>query len=286
MPRYEGSDETLLHYEDGTGSAGGGDRTPFIVLAGGPARHPLYLGDVGGLGDVQRMVVPHLRGVGRTPMPEQTERGSFWSQAEDIDRLRAHLGVDRMVVLAHSAGTRVAISFAAQFPESVEALLLITPPAGYLVTEPSETATIGRRRQGDPIFESAFATLRAGPAGEDDDSFNAWQRAAAPAGYARWGAEEKAHAQIGRWSRPAAEAFFSVAPPADLEARLGQVKAPVLVVAGAEDSLTGAAQAIALARPFPAGDSVVIPDSGHYPWIEQPVRFRQAVDAFLERHSS
>lgn len=228
------------------------------------------------------MIIPHLRGVGRTPMPDQPERGSFWSQAADIERLRVHLGVDRIVVVAHSAGTRVALSFGAEFPESVEKLVLITPPAGYLVTEVSDTAAIGRRRQGDSIFESAFAALMAGPAGDDDASFNAWQRDSAPAGYASWGAREKAHAQIGRWSRPAAEAFFSVAPPADLAARLGQVRAPVLVVAGAEDSLTGAVQATAMARLFPAGESTVLPDSGHYPWVEQPVRFRQAVDAFLQ----
>lgn len=286
MPSYFGPHGELLHFDDIGAGNGEAERVITVLLAGGPARHPSYLGDGAGLGEERRLIVAHLRGVGRTPAPEQPERGSFWSQAEDIEHLREHLDADRLVVVGHSAGTRVALSFAARFPDRVEKLVLITPPAAYLVEEPSDTETIRRRRQGDVIFESAFATLMAGPAGDDDDSFNAWQRDSAPVGYARWGAREEAHTQVGRWNRPAAEAFFSVAPPDDLAARLGQMRAPTLVIAGAEDSLTGAAQASALARLFPAGESVVIGESGHYPWLEQPVGFRQAIDEFLRRDPS
>jgi pimeloyl-ACP methyl ester carboxylesterase len=61
------------------------------------------------------------------------DRGSWWRQAEDVDRLRASLGLNRCAVVAHSAGTRLAIAYAAQFPDRLAALLLITPPASYLI---------------------------------------------------------------------------------------------------------------------------------------------------------
>ena len=57
--------------------------------------------------------------------------------------------------------------------------------------------------------------------------------------------------------------------------------APVLVVAGRQDALVGLAPVLALAELFPAGRSVVINDAGHYPWVEQPLAFRRAVDEFF-----
>jgi pimeloyl-ACP methyl ester carboxylesterase len=62
---------------------------------------------------------------------------------------------------------------------------------------------------------------------------------------------------------------------------LTSVRAPVLVVAGAQDALTGLAPVLALAERFPAGRSVVIEAAGHYPWVEQPTAFRRAVDPFF-----
>ena len=58
--------------------------------------------------------------------------------------------------------------------------------------------------------------------------------------------------------------------------------APVLVLAGAEDAIAGAAPVAALARRFPTGRAVVLEACGHYPWVEQPAAFRAAVDAFLD----
>jgi len=72
-----------------------------------------------------------------------------------------------------------------------------------------------------------------------------------------------------------------VDPPADLAARLSDVTAPVLVIAGAEDCSAGVAPVTALAKLFPASEVVVIDRCGHFPWVEQPTDFRQAVDGFL-----
>ena len=253
MPSYESFDGSALHYDDVRRKGSVGDECPVILLAGGAARHPSYLGDLAGLSDRHRLIVPHLRGVGRTAAPDQEELGSFWTQADDIEHLRVHLGFDRVVLVAHSAGTRLAIAYASQFALRVHGLVLITPPAAYLVDEPSDAHTLSEKRCGDAVFEAAFAALEAGPQTVDDDGFNAWQLETAPAGYSNWGAKERSHATTGRWSLPATKAYFSIAPPRDLAARLGQVKAPVLVIAGAEDCITGLAPVTALARLFPTG---------------------------------
>ncbi len=55
-------------------------------------------------------------------------------------------------MVAHSAGTRLAIAYAARFRDRLSALLLITPPASYLVDVPSDASTLAAARMADPVF--------------------------------------------------------------------------------------------------------------------------------------
>jgi pimeloyl-ACP methyl ester carboxylesterase len=281
MPIFPGFDGAQLHYDELYRGDNVNGALPLVTLAGGAARDPSYLGDLAGLDTEQRLIVPHLRGVGRSPLPDSAEAASYWRQAEDIEQLRAHLGLERVYLLGHSAGTRLAISYAAQFPERLAGLVLVTPPAGYLVDVPSDTEELIDKRRGEPAFDAALTAWAAGPDAHDDDAFNAWWSRVAPLGYATWTATEQAHAAIGRTSFAANRAFFSVDPPHDLAERLGKVTAPVLIVAGAQDCSAGAAQGIALAKLFPAGAAVTIERCGHHPWVEQPTAFRHEIDQFL-----
>jgi pimeloyl-ACP methyl ester carboxylesterase len=208
-----------LHYDlSGTG------RT-VIVLAGGAARHPSYLGDLAGIPG--QRATPHLRGVGDSPAPATPEAGSYWNQAADIETLRKHLGLPTLTLIAHSAGTRLAIAYAAQYPDRVNRMLLITPPAGYLVTVPSDADEISAHRRGEPAFDTAVAALSTMPQpGASDDEFATWQETTAPAGYAAWTEKEQAHAKTGRWYPAAVFAYFSVTPPHDLPDRLSVTARP------------------------------------------------------------
>ncbi|GIF15539.1 alpha/beta fold hydrolase [Actinoplanes teichomyceticus] len=320
MPIYTGFDGTPLHYDD----TAPGDHPPVIVLAGGAARHPDYLGDLAGLPDRHRLLVPHLRGVGRSPaaplapqtgpdaepaapqtpqiapdpepvdaasrpdeagaeaaVPDPGQAGAYWRQAADLERLRVHLGQERIVLVGHSAGTRLALAYAAQYPDRVAGLALVTPPATYLVDTPPDAEDLIARRRGEPAFDAAEAASKAGPDLGDDAAFNAWHRACAPLGYAAWGPAEQTHALVGEWALPAVKAYFSVDPPADFATRLARVTAPVLVIAGAEDCLTGLAPVVALATLFPSGRAEVLARCGHYPWVEQPAAFRRVLDEYL-----
>lgn len=271
MPTYRGADGAELHYDIR------GDGPTVIVLGGGAPRHPDYLGDLAGLTDHLRLVIPHHRGVGRSPAAEG-DIASWWHQAADVEQLRLHLGLERAVVAGHSSGTRLAIAFAVQHPSSVSRLLLATPPAAYLVDEPSDVPAIAARRT-DAEFARAFARLADGYA--DQEALEQWIADTAPAGYARWGEAEQLHSRVGESDAQVNRAYFAIAPPADLPQRLATVREPVLVIAGSEDALTGVTQAVALAGLFPNGSVTVIDACGHYPWVEQPGAFRDAVLPFL-----
>ncbi|BAL90073.1 hypothetical protein AMIS_48530 [Actinoplanes missouriensis 431] len=277
MPIHTGADGAQLYHDD---THPGSAEPPLIVLAGGAARHPDYFGDLGGLGARQRLVIPHLRGVGRSP---GGQHGSYWEQAADLEGLREHLGLDRIRLAGHSAGTRLATAYAARFPERLDRLILITPPATHLVGVAADTDRLRARRGGEPVFDAAVAAAAEGPDLSGEDAFHAWYARCAPLGYAAWTRIEQEHARAGRFALPAMRAYFGVEPPADFAALLGRVTAPVTVIAGAEDCLTGLAPVVALADIFPDGEAVVIEDCGHYPWVEKPAEF---VAAMLGKRSN
>ena len=273
MPTFVAEDGTTLHYDEA------GEGRTIIVLPGGAGRHPEYLGDLAGLPG--RLLTVHFRGAGRSPAATTKEAGSYWHQARDLEALRAHLGLERLDLAAHSAGTRVAIAYAAQYPDRVASMLLITPPVAYLTGTPSDVEEITADRAGDPVFDAAMAAMRQGPGTPTQEAFEKWQALTAPATYAAWTEKEQTHAQVGHTLWSTVQAFSSVPPPADLPDRLAKVTARVRIIAGAQDATTGLAPVLAAARLFPNGEAVVIDDCGHYPWVEQPDSFHRAAARFV-----
>ncbi len=73
-----------------------------------------------------RIIAPSRFGYLRTPMPADATPAS---QAEAHVCLLDHLGIERAVVMAHSAGSPSAIQLAVRHPERVAALVLIAPAA-------------------------------------------------------------------------------------------------------------------------------------------------------------
>jgi pimeloyl-ACP methyl ester carboxylesterase len=267
MPTYRASDGSTLHYDES------GEGRTLVVLAGGAARHPSYLGDLAGLPG--HLVTVHLRGVGESPGPA----GSYWQQAHDLEDLREHLGLAQLDLVAHSAGTRLAMAYAAQYPDTLASMLLITPPSAHLTDTPSDAEEITAHRRGEPTFDKAVAAFAREVTTQPE--FDEWLADTAPASYAAWTPRTQAHSQVGATSIAAAGAYFSVAPPAEFPQLLGKTQAKVRIIAGAQDFSTGLAPVLAAAKLFANGEAVVIDGSGHFPWVEKPAAFREAADPFV-----
>ncbi|MDP9436236.1 MAG: alpha/beta hydrolase, partial [Actinomycetota bacterium] len=120
---------TTLSAPDGTRLAytSQGSGPPLLCLPGGPGRAGAYLEDLAGLADVRTLVVLDNRATGRSQVPADPASLRFDRLAGDVEALREHLGVEQAEVLGHSAGTLVAQAWAANHPERVRALVLVTP---------------------------------------------------------------------------------------------------------------------------------------------------------------
>jgi proline iminopeptidase len=70
----------------------------------------------------------------------------------------------------------------------------------------------------------------------------------------------------------------------DLRPLVGGISAPVLLIAGELDFITGPIQANALAQKIPSCDVVVLPECGHIPATEEPEVYRKMMLDWVADH--
>ncbi|MFF3450165.1 alpha/beta fold hydrolase [Streptomyces sp. NPDC002667] len=278
MPAFSAYDGTELAFDTL------GDGPPLVCLPGGPMQDCAYLGDLGGLSAHRRLIMADPRGTGRSTIP--ADPGSYRCDrlVDDVEALREHLGLDRMDLLAHSAGTNPAVLYAQRHPERVGRLALITPSVfavGVDVTGEARRATASLRRD-EPWFPEAFAALEAIVAGDGDA---AAFRAIAPFWYGRWDEAARAHRDAGDKHRnhEAAARFgeSGAFTPDTTRAAMGRLESPVLVLAGELDLNSPPPAMAEVAALFPHAELVVRAGAGHFPWLDDPEGFVATTEAFL-----
>ncbi|BAC68966.1 alpha/beta hydrolase [Streptomyces avermitilis] len=278
MPNFSAPDGTELAYHTR------GEGEPLVVLPGGAMRASAYLGDLGGLGARRRLVLLDLRGTGDSAEPADPATYRCDRLVDDVEALRVHLGLERMDVLAHSAGGNLAMLYAARYPERIARLALITatPWAVGMGVRGEDRLAAARLRKGEPWFEAAFPAFEAWLAESGD-----WDPVFEPFFYGRWDDAARAHAAGGeeQTNDEAGDRYGSAGaydPPAT-RAALAGLTAPVLVYAGELDGGPRPELARRVADVFPAAEFAVQPGGGHYPWLDDPGWFTARVEAFLAR---
>ncbi|MGR4878335.1 alpha/beta fold hydrolase [Streptomyces sp. LARHCF249] len=274
MHTFSAPDGTLLAYR----THGSGD--PVVCLPGGPA-DSAYLGDLGGLSAHRRLIVPDLRGTGRSARPEDPSSYRCDRLVDDVEALRTHLGLPAMDLLAHSAGANLAVQYAARFPHRVSRLALIAPgtrAVGIEITGEARRA-LARLRSDQPWFPDAFAALEAISAGTGSD----WD-AIAPFFCGRWDDRARRHHAAGQPVNMEAVALFAAEgafDPQTTRTALAAFAAPVLLLAGEFDLNSPPGSTAEFAGLFPNSSLAVQPGAGHYPWIDDADRFTATAAAFL-----
>lgn len=279
MPTFTTYDGTELAYHLQ------GEGEPLVCIPGGAMRASTYLGDLGGLAAGRRLILLDLRGTGDSAIPADESTYRVDHQVADVEALRAHLGLERMDLLAHSAGGNLAQLYAAEHPERLRRTVLVTPTA-WAVDLPvtAEDRLEGARlRAGAQPYDTAIAAyeriLADTAHGEED-----WELAA-PVFYGNWDATARAHwaANARQQNEKAAEAYAGPGafdPPATREA-LRRLTGEVLVLAAELDGNPRPALAARLAALFPRGSVDVQPRAGHFPWLDDAAWFAARVERFL-----
>jgi proline-specific peptidase len=273
--------DTCLHVEER-----GHGELAVIALHGGPGLdHTEFGWWLDPLADDHRLVLVDQRSQGRSlPAPPQT--WTLERYARDVEDLAAALGLERYVVLGHSFGAFVALRHAIEFPGR---------PAGTIVSAgvPSARWLEGLEHELETFEPAALrAQVRSAWAREAEAATQEDVRSLLfdqlPFHFADPRSpriEDVRIAMVGAVYSP--DVLRSAATGTyggiDVEDRLGAVSHPLLVISGRHDRVTPPEAGEAIAAGVPGAELVVLEDSAHMGFIEQPGEYLEAVAAFLAR---
>lgn len=252
---------------------------PLLLLHGFMGRGASWGSHAAALEREFRVVVVDLPGHGRSGIPADPARASVERSADDLAAILAREHCAPAHVLGYSLGARIALRLAVTHPAVVRCLVLESPSAGLA----SETERAARRATD---AERAARLERDGI----DAFVEEWEREPVLASLHDLPAPSAERLRVERRrNRPAGLAASlrgagqgSMEP---LHARLGAIRAPTLVIAGALDA-AGRTRAGAVAAGIRGARLEIIAGAGHRPDLETPAAFRSLVLSFLKENSA
>ncbi len=259
---------------------------PLIVLHGGPgldhtSLHPW----LDALADQFYLIYVDQRGQGRSERvdPSTLTLSRF---ARDVTLLAEALGLPRYALLGHSFGAMASVvhavehgtashyvisdgtaSFGKTMPEIMANIETMEPVAVRDRVRESWALEPGARTQADVahILDMQMPFHFAEPEGEPLRRFMA--------------------AQSGAVYAPEVLAYFAEHEYAmEYEDQLGRVSRPTLVLTGAYDRTCTPRAARDIVAGIPGSELVILPDSGHMGFVEQPGMYFAAVRDFFARY--
>jgi pimeloyl-ACP methyl ester carboxylesterase len=275
--------EIRLHQQRATYLEAGADSGgPVVVLLHGLASSSATWIDVMPLlGRHAHVIAPDLLGHGRSAKPRSGDY-SLGAYAAGLRDLLVALDLDRATIVGHSFGGGVAMQFAYQFPQHTERLALVASGglgrevgAGLRAATLPGAATVLRVLTAVTPARAArlaHAVARAVPplAGPDLDGLFSALTSFADGG-ARGAFVQTARGALdGRGQRLAGtERLYLLA------------EVPVLLVGGGRDPVIPVAHTAAAHGALPQSRLEIFDGAGHFPHVDDPVRFAGVVQDFL-----
>lgn len=254
MPYIDVPGSSLFYREEGSG--------PLAVFVHGfPLDHTMWLDQMSGLAHLRRCVALDLRGYGRSG-PIAGPALSMESFADDVSRVVDGLGEDQADVVALSMGGYVGLAMWQATPSAVRSLTLID-------TRATADAPEGRANR-DAMVERLLAAGRAALAEEMADALLGEEASQEAQARVRSMAERTPYETL-------VASIRGMRDRADRTGLLGTISVPTLVIGGAEDRLIPEADTRALGESIPGARTVIVPDAGHLPPIEQPEAVNRAI---------
>lgn len=256
----------------------GEGRPAAVFVHGNPGSGEDWRALVGGAGEFMRAVAPHMPGFGRADKPEHFDY-TVEGYAHHLGLIIDHLDIERVHLVVHDFGGPWGLSWAARNPTRIASVTMInigvlTGYRWHFLARLWRTPLLGEFLQATTTRGAFRLLLKLGnPRGLPRefvdrmyDDYDAGTRRAILELY-------RATSNIDEMSG----ALTAMLRPLDL---------PALVVWGERDIYLPHRFADAQLKTFPRARIVKLPDSGHFPYADNPQAVANAVLPFLQAQAA
>ncbi|MBI5836818.1 MAG: proline iminopeptidase-family hydrolase [Candidatus Eisenbacteria bacterium] len=279
-----------------------GQGDPLVILHGGPgASHDYFLPHLLPLARTNRLVFVDERGCGKSEKLEDPTQYTVENMVEDVEAVRVALGGGKINLLGHSFGGVLAQAYALKYQSNLDHLVLCStlhstkamnevfrklkarmPAELRLRIESMEAAGLyGRGKDFEKNrYTGAYMTAAWGEGyfpylygKRPDPNFDP-----VASGIMSWDVYRE------MWGSHGEFVIDGNMVSVEYAGRLGTLKVPTLITVGDHDECAPSLSQDMHAR-IPGSKLVVLPESGHMTFVDQPVQFRAAVDGFLHPKS-
>jgi proline iminopeptidase len=295
-PQQEGyvdAHGVLIYYiAFGTGS-------PLVVLHGGPgASHDYFLPYLLPLARTHRLIFIDERGSGRSERLQDASLYTVEADVEDVEDVRVALHLGKISLLGHSCGGVLAQAYALKYQQNLSHLIL--------------NSTFASTRGMNAVLASEKAAMPAAKLArlnelEQSGLFGkgeAWEHGRYPAEYANlawgtgyfpflYGARPDANYDPAAGNAPTNWELYRAMwgehgefvidgnlKSVEYVDRLPSIHVPTLVLVGDHDECAPSLSE-AMHQKIKGSEIVILPNSGHMNFVDQPEKWQKAVEGFL-----
>lgn len=273
----------------GVTSLGTGDTV--VVLHGGPGNNFNYMVDA-----IRENTATHCfllfdqRGSIYSPVADSLVDGITLDHLiDDLETLRQETGQEKLTLLGHSFGTLLAMSYYIKYPQCVERIVLTAamPPLVSQESPFSEVVKGIHRRvkamRERPLVEEVLRKEGLG----NEDALTTRQQSDR---YKITGLASFNMVDLHRWREfkggrvfynPRVDAAVggSIPDRYDVRRPLDEQPVPIYVIQGAKDYIDPAASNWnVIDRNYPTVELSIVPDAGHYIWLDKPQEFTEQLN--------
>ena len=265
-----------VHYRD----QGKRDGEPVIFLHGSSGSLHVFEPLIGKISGNYRLISYDHPGHGLTG-PHPSNDYSYAGYSRILDLVRSELHIDKFVLVGHSMGGWIAWRYAAEHPDAVDALVLIS--ASGMPAREGDPAT--RLSLGQRLMQTSFGRWLS----EYTMPRSMIESSSRSAIYDDDLVSDELVDQFWELMRfPGNRHAFSIRSQMSRELHLAHmansIEAPTLLIWGDKDTSVLPSTALSFNERIKRSEILILPDVGHLPILEAPVNIQAAIEQFLDEN--
>lgn len=237
-----------------------GQGIPILLLHGWKADSAIFQPLVDILSTQFRCITVDLPGFGKTDNPPTA--WNLENYANFVENFTIYLGISKINLIGHSFGGKTAIKLASIHPDRVGKLILVDSSGIKPAFSVKHTFLFLAAKIGKAVFSLPL--------------LNSYKNSARNSLYRKVG--ETDYITAG----PLEKIFLNIISE-DITGQLSKITAPTLIIWGKNDTETPLSDAQVMKKHIPDSYLEILENSGHFPFLEQPLEFVQKVTEFLNR---